>query len=85
MHPSQRVEIEPDGTALVHFELSSTLEIRSWILSFGPAAEVLEPESLREEIRDQLAETLAHYDPNAWMSAKRDWPAAAETGGDAEG
>lgn len=83
MHPSQRVEIESDGTALVHFELSGTLEIRSWILSFGPAAEVLEPESLREEIREQLVQMLAQYDPQASGCGKRDWPTAAETNEDA--
>ena len=83
MHPSQRVEIEPDGTALVHFELSSTLEIRSWVLSFGPAAEVLEPESLREEIREQLVQMLAQYEPQASGCGKRDWPTATDGDGDA--
>jgi predicted DNA-binding transcriptional regulator YafY len=83
MHPSQRVEIEPDGTALVHFELSGTLEIRSWILSFGPAAEVLEPESLRQEIREQLAGMLARYEPQASGWGKRDWPTATDGDGDA--
>lgn len=62
MHPSQRVELQTDGMALVHFELTSTLEVRSWILSFGSAAEVLSPESLREEIREQIVQMLVRYD-----------------------
>lgn len=63
MHPSQRVELQSDGTALVHFELTSTLEVRSWILSFGSAAEVLSPKNLREEIREQVVQMLVRYDP----------------------
>ena len=63
MHPSQSVTLDDEGTAEVTFELTSTLEIRSWILSFGPAAEVLEPQALREEIRQDLRTALAHYAP----------------------
>lgn len=62
MHPSQRVEVQPDGSAIAHFELNSTVEIRSWVLSFGPAAEVLSPESLRQEVRGLIAQMLIRYE-----------------------
>lgn len=62
MHPSQRVEVQPDGSAIAHFELNSTVEIRSWILSFGPAAEVLSPESLRNEVCGLIGQMLCHYE-----------------------
>jgi hypothetical protein len=38
--------------------VADTLEVRRWILGFGPEAEVLEPASLRDALRRD-AETLA--------------------------
>src|SRR5690606_35193890 len=49
-HASQRLTQQKDGSLVAEFELSSTVEIKSWILSFGRHAEVLEPDGLREEI-----------------------------------
>jgi len=51
-----------DGSLLVRFQLSSTVEIKSWVLSFGANAVVLEPETLRHEIACELAHLLEfHY------------------------
>ncbi len=61
MHESQHVTVNSDGTAEATFELTSTLEIQSWILSFGSAAEVLEPQSLRDQIQKELQSTLQQY------------------------
>ncbi len=61
MHASQHVELAADGAAIVTFELTSTFEIKSWILSFGSAAEVLAPESLRHEIQQDLTAALHTY------------------------
>lgn len=72
MHPSQRIELKSDGSAHVHFELSSTVEVRSWILSFGSVAEVLSPDSLREEIRNEIAQMLVQYDPNGLTTGQQD-------------
>lgn len=61
MHASQTVIMQPDGTATVEFRLSNTTEIRAWALSFGAAAEVLEPEELRAEIlREIEAQSLIY-------------------------
>lgn len=59
--PDQKLTREPDGALLAEFRLSSTKEIKSWILSFGAAAQVLEPESLREEIRREIDFLAAAY------------------------
>lgn len=64
-HPSQQVTREPTGQILVSFELSSLEEFRSWLLSWGPLAEVVEPEILREEIASSLQLALLHYRPAA--------------------
>jgi proteasome accessory factor B len=60
-HDSQHLESQSDGTAVVTFELSSLIEIKSWVLSFGAAAEVLEPESLRKEVRWELRNAANMY------------------------
>ena len=39
--------------------VADTLEVRRWILGYGPEAEVTEPAVLREALR-QDADTLAH-------------------------
>ncbi len=57
-HPSQQNEMQSDGSVIVQFSLSSLIEIRSWILSFGSHAEVLEPVELRTTLREE-AEQLA--------------------------
>jgi predicted DNA-binding transcriptional regulator YafY len=43
------------------FELSDTEEIKRWIMSFGQHALVLEPESLRTEIVQELNSLLGAY------------------------
>ena len=53
-HESQRLAPQKDGSLLAEFELSNTEEVKRWILSFGPAALILSPPSLREEIAADL-------------------------------
>ena len=61
-HTSQTIAEEPGGGVIVSLRVSGTAEVRRWILSFGADAEVLEPVTLRAEIRQeaiQIAERLA--------------------------
>jgi predicted DNA-binding transcriptional regulator YafY len=51
-HPSQQVEDTPDGGAIFTVTVAGTEEIGSWILSYGPEAEALEPEDLRGRMKD---------------------------------
>jgi predicted DNA-binding transcriptional regulator YafY len=57
-HPSQRIESRRNGTIVLSLKVADTLELRRWIMSFGAEAEVLEPVSLRNEIRDELQSLL---------------------------
>jgi len=61
-HESQRLTTQGDGSLIVRFRLSDTREIKSWVLSFGAAAEILEPAELREEVAAELRNLLARYD-----------------------
>ena len=61
-HPSQVLQREADGSLRWRARVSGVLEIRAWILSWGPAAEVLEPAELRAWVADQHAAAAARYE-----------------------
>jgi proteasome accessory factor B len=60
-HASQELTPQPDGSLLAQFDLGDTTEIKSWILSFGRYAHVLEPEELRAEMAAEIGQMLAEY------------------------
>ena len=60
-HESQKLTQQKDGSVVAEFQLSDTEEIKRWIMSFGQHAVVQEPESLREEIVQELNSLLAAY------------------------
>jgi predicted DNA-binding transcriptional regulator YafY len=60
-HQSQVEELEDDGSLLWRARVSGLLEIRSWILSWGPDVEVLEPPELREWVAERHATAAARY------------------------
>jgi predicted DNA-binding transcriptional regulator YafY len=57
----QEMTKQRDGSVLAEFRLSSLVEIKGWIMSFGARALVLEPELLRREIAEELQAQLAAY------------------------
>jgi predicted DNA-binding transcriptional regulator YafY len=62
-HESQKIEAQEDGSLLFEAEVAGTDEIKYWIMTWGARAEVLEPASLREEIRREAGEMLGMYGP----------------------
>ena len=60
-HQSQVEELEDDGSLLWRARVSGLLEIRSWVLGWGPDAEVLEPPELREWVASRHAAAAARY------------------------
>jgi proteasome accessory factor B len=60
-HETQHFEEQPDGSVMVQFEVVPTHELINWILKFGRHAEVLEPASLRQEVKTEIAEMLQLY------------------------
>ena len=52
---------QADDGVIVQFEVVPTHELVNWILKLGRHAEVLEPESLRQEVKAEVAEMLRRY------------------------
>ena len=63
-HETQQFEEQPDGSVIVQFDVVPNHALTNWILKFGRSAEVLEPETLRKEVRAEIAEMLQRY-PNS--------------------
>ena len=57
-----RTTQKDDGRVLVEATVADTADLRWWLLGFGSGVEVLEPQSLREEFRDQAREMVAMYE-----------------------
>jgi predicted DNA-binding transcriptional regulator YafY len=68
-HPSQELQPGKDGELELAMEVGDTADLRSWILSFGAGAEVIEPAELRAALRDELARAAERYQG---VAAKRD-------------
>ncbi len=60
-HPTQKFSTIKDGTFTMEVHLTNTNEFIPWILQFGSEAEVLEPRSLRDKIRQELLSACENY------------------------
>jgi predicted DNA-binding transcriptional regulator YafY len=61
--PDFEADASEDGTSVeVTFQATHANGATRWLLQFGAAAEVLEPEFLREELRSQFRKALAQYE-----------------------
>lgn len=58
----QRVRTADDGSAVLEAEVAGTKEVQRWVLHWGAHARVLQPPQLREQVRQELRQMLAHYD-----------------------
>lgn len=53
---------EPDGRLLFEWDYTNADNLMSWMLTFGPKAELLEPVSLRERLKTELEKMLRRYE-----------------------
>jgi len=60
-HDSQNIEEENEQEVIFSFRVHPTYEFRSLIWSLGKDGRVLEPRSLKEEIKKELEDMLAAY------------------------
>jgi len=70
--PDQKLETMQDGSVVVEARVAGIVEVTRWILSWGGAAEALEPAELRSATRAELAKALGKYEgPGPVKAAKR--------------
>lgn len=61
-HSSQKIEEElPDGSVIVTFEVCGLAELTGWIIQWGDHVEVLEPQELRERVRETVLRIANMY------------------------
>jgi proteasome accessory factor B len=60
-HETQQFEQQPDGSVIVRFDVIPNVELVNWILRLGRNAEVLEPKSLRQTVKTEIAEMNRRY------------------------
>lgn len=60
-HPTQTLRTLPDGRLELRMQVAATIELRTWILGFGPDAEVLGPPALRQGVAEALRAAAARY------------------------
>ena len=60
-HENEQVEVGPAGSVLYSLQVRGEEEIARWLLGFGEEAEVLEPRSLRNRLRNIGAYYLQVY------------------------
>jgi predicted DNA-binding transcriptional regulator YafY len=59
VHP--RMKDQKDGSMIFEVTVNNEKEFIRWILQYGPAAEILEPKSIRESLKKQLSEWTQMY------------------------
>jgi predicted DNA-binding transcriptional regulator YafY len=52
VHPTQQLVETEDGGLVLHMEVENLQQVLPWVLSWGAAARVLEPASLRAQVED---------------------------------
>jgi predicted DNA-binding transcriptional regulator YafY len=61
----QKLEFLADDSLILTMSAQSPLEVVSWVLSLGSAAEVLEPDWLQKNIQDEIAAMAGRFLPFA--------------------
>lgn len=58
---SQKIKIRNDGGIDFHIQVNHLIEVKSWVMSWGKHATVVQPNELAVDIRDELKETIQKY------------------------
>lgn len=59
VHP--RMKDQKDGSMIFEVTVNNEKEFIRWILQYGPSAEIIEPKSIRESLKKQLADWTKMY------------------------
>jgi predicted DNA-binding transcriptional regulator YafY len=62
-HPSQSIEVNADGCAMLRMRVVVDWGLTAWVLAFGSRARVVGPRRLAQQIYEQLEDTRRLYAP----------------------
>ncbi|MEW6110410.1 MAG: WYL domain-containing transcriptional regulator [Nitrospirota bacterium] len=60
-HPSEKRTILPSGEVELSFTVAGAREIKKWIYTWLPYAEVIKPEWFREQVKEELAKSAKKH------------------------
>jgi len=60
-HPSQKIDMHKDGSALMTVKVVDTSEFYNWVLGWGDEIEVLLPVDVRQNVIDMATKTIKVY------------------------
>lgn len=60
-HPTQKLQPQKDGSVILTMRCGGLDELTAWVLSFGPGAKVLGPQSLIDQVSGQLTAAAQSY------------------------
>ncbi|MBF0220575.1 MAG: WYL domain-containing protein [Gammaproteobacteria bacterium] len=60
-HPAQQTKRNADGSLTLIFPYAHETELLGDILKYGPEVEVIQPETLRRRVVEELRQTLGRY------------------------
>ena len=60
-HSTQELIKQEDGSVLLKFKAGGLIEIKTWVLSFGPKVQVVKPEALKEAVLNDYKQALELY------------------------
>ncbi|HID55465.1 TPA: WYL domain-containing protein [Candidatus Poribacteria bacterium] len=60
-HPSQEIEELPSGELILRLRVGGLEEVKRWVMGYGSHAEVLQPEDLRQRIREEIKKMKKIY------------------------
>jgi len=61
-HPSQKLELNKDGSLYADYEVMGLDEIKRWILSFGADVEVIKPQELKVDLLKEIKNMNSMYE-----------------------
>ncbi len=80
-HPTQTIDLTPDGGCILRVRVSEPMEMQPWIRSWGAQVEVLAPDWLRERVADELRRASDRY----WLTPSDDLLNWIDPAGDQHG
>ncbi len=60
-HPTQKLQTQRDGSVILTMRCGGIDELTAWVLSLGPGAKVLSPQSLIDQVSSQLTAAAQSY------------------------